>query len=82
MDYIGEDELLNKFRMNRDTIFQIYEELQDDLERPTEGNFFGPVSMQVTLAFRFYAFWSVQSLILMPSPLCQCQGVLRLCQKH
>ena len=63
LDYMGDDELLNKFRMNRDTIFQICEELKDDLERPTKRNFSLPVSMQVTLALRFYATGSFQSVI-------------------
>ena len=63
LNYMGDNELLNKFRMSRDTIFQICEEIQDDLERPTKRNFSLPVSMQVTLALRFYATWSVLSVI-------------------
>ena len=63
LDYMGDHELLNKFRMNRDTIFQICEELKDDLERPTKRNFSLPVSMQVTLALRFYGTGSFQSVI-------------------
>jgi hypothetical protein len=72
LDYMGDEELLRKYRLGRPLILELCNELQNSLERPTRRCHALPVSMQVTLALRFYATGSFQSV------LCDSHGVCEM----
>ena len=61
LDFMDEDELVSRFRLNRQCILYLCENLRIDLERPTERSMALPVSLQILIALRFYAKGNFQS---------------------
>ena len=56
-------ELIQKYRLDRQTIFELCGELNDRLRRPTYRTNSLPVSLQICLALRFYASGCFQSVL-------------------
>ena len=63
IDYMDDTELRKKYRLDQQTLLQLCNELQNDLQRPTKRSCALPVSLQVTIALRFYATSSFQAVL-------------------
>ena len=63
LDFMDEDELMSRFRLNRQCILYLCENLRIDLERSTERSLALPASLQILIAPRFYAKGNFQSEI-------------------
>lgn len=63
LDFMDDDGLIRKYRMDRNSIFEICDVLERDLARPTRRSGALPVSLQVIVALRYYATGSCQSVL-------------------
>ncbi|CAC5403276.1 HARBI1 [Mytilus coruscus] len=63
LDLYDDLELVKRFRFDRQTILQIADLLQEDLESSTLRNHAIPPVMKVLIALRFYASGSFQNII-------------------
>ena len=63
LDYMNDMDLLQNYRLDRQTIIQLCGELEQGLRRPTQRTNALPVSLIVTLALRYYATGSFQAVL-------------------
>ena len=63
LDYMGDEELMNKYRLPREKIFDLCDLLQEDLERPTNRSHALPVSLQILIALRYFGTGTFQKVI-------------------
>ncbi|XP_060594735.1 putative nuclease HARBI1 [Ruditapes philippinarum] len=63
LDFMDDVDLIKKYRMNRNAIYDLCEALNNDLSRPTKRSNALPVSLQVLMALRYYATGSFQSVV-------------------
>ena len=63
LDAMSDEELISKYRLNRECIFNLVEELNDDLKSPTRRNYALPSYLQVLTALRFYGTGSFQAVV-------------------
>ena len=61
LDAMSDEELISKYRLNRECIFNLVEELNDDLKSPTRRNYALLSYLQVLTALRFYGTGSFQA---------------------
>ena len=61
LDYMDDSELIERYRMDRQSLLELCGVLNDDLEHPTHRSHAIPVSLQVLSALRFYAKGNFQS---------------------
>ena len=62
LDYMEDTVLLKKYRMSREVIFLLCNRLEGRLKRPTKRSQSLPVSLQISVALRYFATGSFQSV--------------------
>ena len=63
LDYLPEEDIIQRYRLTRQLILQVCDMVRDDIERPTNRSSPLPVSLQVMVALRFYATGTFQSVV-------------------
>lgn len=63
LDNLNDDAIVSKYRLSRPLIINLCNMFEDILKRPTARSPALPVSLQVMVAFRFYATGSFQAVI-------------------
>jgi hypothetical protein len=64
LDYLSDESIVKKYRLDRESIYSICEDLEQDLLRFTNRSHSIPVSLQVMIALRYYANGSYISVML------------------
>ena len=64
LDYISDESIVKKYRLDRESIYSICQDLEQDLLRFTNRSHSIPVSLQVMIALRYYASGSYMSVML------------------
>ena len=63
LDYLPEEDSIQKYRLTRKLILQVCVMVRDDIDRPTNRSSPLSVSLQVMVALRFYATGTFQSVV-------------------
>ncbi|XP_033731472.1 putative nuclease HARBI1 [Pecten maximus] len=63
LDYFSDEAIISSYRLDRQTIFELCNDLNMELSRATMRNRALPVSLQVMIALRYYASGSYMSVI-------------------
>ena len=56
-------DIIGRYRLNRQSIVELCNELENDIQKPTRQNQSLPVSLQILIALRFYASGSFQAVV-------------------
>lgn len=63
LDYLSDESIMKNYRLDRESIYSICQDLEQDLLRFTNRSHSIPVSLQVMIALRYYASGSYMSVI-------------------
>ena len=63
LDYISDESIVKNYRVNRESIYIMCQDLEQDLLRFTNRSYSIPVSLQFMIALRYYASGSYMSVI-------------------
>ena len=64
LDYLTDESIVKNYRLDRESIYSICQDLEQDLLRFTNRSHSIPVSLQVMIALRYYANGSYMSVML------------------
>ena len=63
LDYMSDEEIIANYRLSRDCIFMLCDELRDDLQWQTKRNYSLSVELQILTALKFYGTSSFEKVI-------------------
>ncbi|CAC5371539.1 HARBI1 [Mytilus coruscus] len=63
LDFMTDGQIIKNYRLDRASIYDLYEEMQDDLKKSTHRSSSLSVSLQVMIVLRYYASGSYMNVI-------------------
>ena len=63
LDFLSDQQIIRNYRLDREGIYTLCDELREDLEKSTKRSRSLPVSLQIMIALRYYASGSYMNVI-------------------
>ena len=63
LDFLSDEQVIKRYRLDRDSIFDLCDDFKNQLERPTNRSSSLPVSLQIMITLRYYASGSYLNVI-------------------